>query len=161
MTFFLQTQDKKMKTPCFYFFFHCIFLLFTNPSPKKKPKGERVTFLLNDDGNNNGSLAWQWCEHGCCKNTKWQWQHEHGCCRLNTRPKHTHKNKKYLKRNSIKKKSHCNFFFVLGDEKIKHTQKMAMARAWVLQSTQDNKNTNKKKEKLNLLLMACLFFLFF
>ncbi len=54
----------------------------------------------------------------------------------------THKNKKYLKRNSVKKKSHCNFFFVLGDEKTKHTQKMAMARAWVLQSTQDKKNTN-------------------
>jgi hypothetical protein len=53
----------------------------------------------------------------------------HGCCRLNTRPKHTHKNKKYLKRNSVKKKSHCNFFFVLGDEKTKHTQKMAMTRA--------------------------------
>jgi len=125
-TFFLQTQDKKMKTPCFYFFFSIAFFFFSQTPQEKFREGEGVTFLLNDDGNNNGCLAWQWREHGCCKNTrpkkntKWQWQQGHGCCkntrpkkntkwqwqqghgcwRLNTRPKHTptHKNKKDLKK---------------------------------------------------------------
>jgi hypothetical protein len=44
-TFFLQTQDKKMKTPCFYFFFFPLrFSSFHKPPKKNLGKGRVLHF---------------------------------------------------------------------------------------------------------------------
>lgn len=98
---FYKHKTKRWRHLAFTLFFPLRFSSFHKAPKKNLGKGRVLHFcsmmmattmavLLN-----NGCLAWQWREHGCCKNTrpkkntKWQWQQGHGCCRLNTRPKHT------------------------------------------------------------------------